>query len=297
MITVSVPATTANLGPGFDVLGLALDLHNRVSVEEAGSWSVEVVGEGAGTLAEDEDNVVLVAMRSLAEATGRRLPPCRVTCENEIPVGKGLGSSAAAIVGGLVAADALLETGLTRERLLERAAAIEGHGDNVSAALYGGLTIYYESSLGPAALSLEPHESLAAVMVIPREPLATAEARAVLPSTLSYEDATFQTARVALLAVAISQGRPELLAEAASDRMHQQARRPLEVGYDAFERALAGAGALAVSLSGAGPSVFGWVRAAEAARVRDAVQEALGMEAHAPEVAAFGFDLAGAAIV
>lgn len=296
--TVRVPATSANLGPGFDVLGIALDLANEVSVSAAGSWAVTVKGEGAGELAEDETNLVVASMKRVAEAAGRPLEPMRVECTNRIPVGRGLGSSAAAIVGGLVAANEVLEQPLGRDELLGQAAALEGHGDNVAAALLGGFTIFYHSQDGqPRALALAPAFGLSAVVVIPAQPLLTTEARGVLPSMLSYEDAKFQMARVALMALAVFEGRAELLAEAAADRMHQPARRQLEVGYDAAERALLEAGALAVSLSGAGPSVFGWVHVNEADNVRQRVADALDEGAPgAPKVMALAFDRQGAIV-
>lgn len=276
-IRVRVPATAANLGPGFDVLGLALALYNEIEVEpDAGAWSVTITGEDAGELAADGTNLVVRAMKAAAVAADRTLPPCRVACENRIPLGRGLGSSAAAIVGGLVAGNALLGDPLTREALLGEAARMEGHGDNVAAALFGGFTVFYETEAGPRALSLKPADDLAVVLVVPAQALATTEARAVLPKALTYEDATFQMARVALMAVAVTTGRAELLAEAAADRMHQPQRRPFEPGYAEAEAALEAAGALGVSLSGAGPAVLGWARRADARAMRDRAASALG---------------------
>lgn len=300
MIRVRVPATAANLGPGFDVLGLALALYNEVLVDPAGpgaDWSVTVEGEGVGELAGDETNLTVQAMRDVAERLGRELPPLSVTCRNAIPVGRGLGSSAAAIVGGVVAADAVLEAGSSADDLLALAARLEGHGDNVAAALFGGFTVFYESADGPRALALEPSPELAVVVVVPAEPVATSAARAVLPKALTYEDATFQMARVTMMAVAVTAGRVDLLAEGAADRMHQPQRRWMEPGYEEAERALLEAGALAVSLSGAGPSVLGWVPAREAETVREGAATALGGgRAGRPDVIAPGIDRAGVAV-
>lgn len=313
-VRVRVPATAANLGPGYDVLGLALALYNGIEVEplDAGrgadvagttggagvdvAWRVTVDGEGAGELATDETNLTVQGMKLAAQAAGRALPPCRVHCKNRIPVGRGLGSSAAAIVGGLVAGNALLGEPLTREALLAQAARKEGHGDNAAAALFGGFTVFYETKEGPRALALQPAADLAVVLAVPPIPLATAQARAVLPKALTYEDATFQMARVALMAVAITTGRPELLAEAAADRMHQPQRRPFEPGYGEAEEALGAAGATGVSLSGAGPAVLGWVRSGEADAVRDRAARALGEGAPGrPRVLALGINIGGAA--
>jgi homoserine kinase len=293
IVRVRVPATAANLGPGFDVLGLALELMNEIEAEpldsggsdvtavpgagpDTGGWRVTVAGEGADELAADESNLTVQGMKRAAQAAGRTLQPCRVTCENRIPVGRGLGSSSAAIVGGLVAGNALMGEPLTREALLAEAARMEGHGDNVAAALFGGFTVFYETEEGPRALALQPAEDLTAVVVVPPVALATTEARAVLPKALTYEDATFQMARVALMAVAVTTGRAELFAEAAADRMHQPQRRPFEPGYGQAETALRDAGALGVSLSGAGPAVLGWARRADAAAVRERAASLLG---------------------
>lgn len=274
MIRVRVPATVANLGPGFDVLGLALDLYNQTEVEPADGWSVAIEGEGAGQLPPGGDNLLVKAMLAFARHVGLELQPHRVTCRNRIPVGRGLGSSAAAIAAGMAAADAALGTGLTREEMLAPAVRMEGHGDNVSAALLGGLCIYFEADSTPRALRLEPADGLAVVLAVPSTAMPTSQARAVLPGKLSYADATFQMARVAMLAVAITEGRTDLLTEASSDRMHQPQRRRLEPEYDEAERALVSAGAEGVALCGAGPAVMGWTRAERASEVASKAEAA-----------------------
>jgi homoserine kinase len=249
-IHVSVPATTANLGPAFDCLGLALTLRNRVEITPARQTRVVVEGEGAGTLPENEENLVLLAMRHLARHAGRPLPPVHVLQQNEIPVGSGLGSSAAAVIAGLLAADALLATALPAPLLLALATKLEGHSDNVAPALHGGLVLV----AGEEALSL-PVAPLQAVVVLPAVTLSTAAARAALPERVPHADAVFNLGRMGLLLQALAGGDHDLLARAMADRLHQPYRAPLIPGMAAALEAAHAAGAPAC-LSGAGPSLI-----------------------------------------
>jgi homoserine kinase len=254
-LVVRVPATAANLGPGFDALAMALDLWNEVSVDLEARPAVEVAGEGAGELPEDASNLVFRSMTYLAREAGGSLPSMALRCTNRIPLERGLGSSAAAVVAGLVAADRLLGTGLHEDRLLEVAVDIEGHPDNVAACLRGGLVLAYLSPSGWRAERLEPHPALRPVLLVPEhERLVTAEARRVLPREVPLADAAFNAGRAALAVVALTE-RPELLPAALEDRLHQPRRLPLVPAARAVFEELRREG-IPVCVAGAGPSLL-----------------------------------------
>lgn len=270
MISVRVAATTANLGPGFDCLGMALTLYNEVVFEEtAAGLSVTVEGEGAGWLPVDETNLVVRAAERLFERVGRRPAGLRVWQRNGIPAGSGLGSSAAAVVGGLVAANTLVDGGLAREELLALATEMEGHPDNVAPALYGGLTLVVQDN---GRLLVEPIAvpPLQVVVVLPDFDLPTAAARAALPKQVPHGDAVFNAGRLGLLLRALAAGDFGRLAVAMQDRLHQPYRLPLVPGLSAAFEAGRAAGAAAVALSGAGPSVIAF-----AAEGHEAIGEAM----------------------
>lgn len=254
-VRVSVPATSANLGPGFDCLGLALSLRNRAVVSPAGRTQVIVHGEGAGLLPQNEENLVLQAMHHLARYAGKSLPPLQVDQENSIPVGSGLGSSAAAVVAGLLAANALLGAGLPPPLLLALATELEGHADNVAAALYGGLTLV----AGDESISL-PIAPLQAVVVLPAVALSTQAARVALPANVPHAAAVFNLGRLGLLLQGLAKGDYALLARAMADRLHEPYRIPLIPGMEAALAAARAAGA-AACLSGAGPSLIAFAPA------------------------------------
>lgn len=260
-VAVLVPATSANLGPGFDSFGLALDMHNRFSAELAEEWSVSVEGEGADVLRSDADNRVAVAMARAFEAAGRPELRARIECRNGIALGNGLGSSSAAIVGGLLLGEALSGVTLGEQKLLELAAALEGHPDNVAAALLGGFTVCWNDAGTVHAARFEPARGLAAVVVVATGELATTEARAMLPDAVPHEDAAFNVAHAGLLAASIATGRPELLGAALADRLHEPYRAPAVADLQLVHDILRDAGAAGVALSGAGPTVIGLVAA------------------------------------
>lgn len=301
---VLVPATSANLGPGFDSFGLALDLHNRFEAELASDWVVDVEGEGAGVLRTDGGNVVALAMaRAFAEAGAADLR-AHVTCVNRVPTGSGLGSSSAAIVGGVLLGEALAGADFGPERRLEIAAEIEGHPDNVAAALLGGFTVCWAESGNARCARFEPARGLAAVVVPALEELSTTVARAMLPQAVPHTDAAFNVAHAGLLAASIVAGRPELLEAALADRLHEPYRAAAVRDFAAVHQALRDAGASGVALSGAGPTVIGLVAAESddtahelarhvAARAADAIA-ALGTR-HTPQ--ALRIDRTGARIV
>jgi homoserine kinase len=254
-VTASVPASSANLGPGFDAFALALDLRNEVTCDTDAQPAVVVQGEGAGELPTDASNLVFRAMTYVSREAGGALPSFRLECRNAIPLERGLGSSAAAVVAGVTLGDRLLEAGLGPERILEVAVDIEGHPDNVAACLRGGLVLAHLSQHGWQAERLDLHPDLTPVVLVPdHERLPTADARRVLPQQVSLATAVFNAGRSALALLALTE-RPELLAEALEDRLHQPHRLPLVPGARAqFER-LREAG-VPVCLSGAGPSIL-----------------------------------------
>jgi homoserine kinase len=261
-IDVRVPATSANLGPGFDVLGLALGLYNEIAYDEADGVTVAIEGEGAGRLDTGAANVVARAARMAYEAAGRRFPGAAIRCLNRIPPARGLGSSAAAWVGGLVAANAMLGSPLDRDAVLALACRAEGHPDNVAAALLGGLTVSCVSGESVAAVSLQVPADLLWVVLVPKAESSTREARAVLPETVTRADAVFNLQRMGLLLAALASGRVDVLGVAMDDRLHQPQRQALFPWMDAVRRAALEAGALGCVLSGAGPSVLAAVRGA-----------------------------------
>ncbi|MDQ4004763.1 MAG: homoserine kinase [Actinomycetota bacterium] len=250
-----VPATVANLGPGFDTLALALDLWNEVRLDPTAEPGVVVRGEGAPELPEDATNLVLRTMAFFSDRTGLPLPPFRLECDNRIPLERGLGSSASAVVAGVLLAEHVSGASLDPDRLLEIAVDMEGHGDNVAACLRGGGVVAYLSSTGWRAEPLRIHPSLRPVVLIPEdERLPTADARRVLPAEVPLQDAAFNAGRTALMVLALTE-RPELLAMALEDRLHQQRRLTLVPASRVLFDHLREAG-VAVCVAGAGPSLL-----------------------------------------
>ena len=248
-IDVRVPATSANLGPGFDVLGLALGLYNEIVYDEADGVTVAIEGEGAGRLDTGAANVVARAARMAYEAAGRRFPGAAIRCINRIPPAR-----------GLVAANAMLGSPLERDTLLTLACRAEGHPDNVAAALLGGLTVSCVAGETVVALSLPVPANLLWVVLVPETESSTSEARAVLPDTVKRADAVFNLQRMGLLLAALASGRVDVLGAAMEDRLHQPQRQTLFPWMDAVRQAALEAGALGCVLSGAGPSLLAAVR-------------------------------------
>ena len=255
-VRVTVPATSANLGPGFDVLGLALTLENVFELEEADRVSVEISGEGAATLPRDSENLVVRGALSVYAAAGRPLTGLRVRQANAVPPGRGLGSSATAWLGGILGANALLGGTFSREALLELAVREEGHADNLAAALYGGLTVACRDEGQIRVLKLPVAPALRFPILIPDFETKTEAARAVLPSEVSREDGVFNLARACLLIGALALGHLDLLPGAMADRWHQPYRARLFPWLQSVFDAAREAGALGWALSGAGPSVL-----------------------------------------
>jgi len=258
-VRVRVPATSANLGPGFDALGLALTLYDDVVVrvtDEPG-LSVDVAGMGAANVPRNARNLVVRAMRITFERLGGKPPGLEVVCANRIPHGRGLGSSAAAIVAGIVAARALVVGASERlddDATLELATEMEGHPDNVAACLRGGLTMSWSDDVGVHAASLDVAAALAPVALVPGSTSSTKATRKLLPETVSHADAVHSAGRAALLVEALRR-RPEFLLAATDDRLHQPYRASAMPRTAALVEELRMAGIPAI-VSGAGPTVL-----------------------------------------
>ena len=264
-LRIKIPATTANLGPGYDCLGMALDLWNSIEVgpTSLGRTTVAVTGEGADELPTDGANLVCQAMASLGKRLGREIPPMTVKCHNGIPLKRGLGSSSAAIVGGLVAANHALGEALPEEELLELAVELEGHPDNVTPALLGGLRVVAEDEGRVITASVPIPADLTAVLFVPDVTISTQDARAVLPDRIDIKDAVYNMARVALLVNAMAGSPLEDLRYATGDRLHQPYRQKLFPAMKViFAGAMAG-GALGVFLSGSGSTIMSFTRGRE----------------------------------
>ncbi len=253
-VRVRVPATSANLGPGFDAFGLALTLYDELIVTPGRSGvKVVVTGAGEGEVPLDESHLVVRSIAAGLESLGVTVPGFTLRCENRIPHGRGLGSSSAAIVGGLAAAYGLAGVPVDRDRLVVLANEIEGHPDNVAAAALGGFTIAWTEGDAGRAVRLDPADGLGAVAYVPDNRVLTKEARGLLPSVVPHSDAAANSGKAALLVAALT-GRPELLLTATEDRLHQEYRAPAMPESLALVHKLRGSGLPAI-VSGAGPTV------------------------------------------
>jgi homoserine kinase len=265
---VKVPASSANLGPGYDVLAAALALHLELEVEEAGSFSVEADGLGVPL---DRSNLCVRAFESLRPADG-----IAFRIRSEIPLAAGLGSSAAAIVAGLLAADHLYELAQEPEDVLVKAAEIEGHPDNVAAALYGGFVVCGSSGGAITATRLDPPQGVEAVVVVPNEQIPTEEARKAIPESIPVEDAVANISAATELVLGIQRSDLTLIARGLSDRLHQPHRahlypRSMEIVEEAPRM-----GAIGASISGAGPTVLVWTFWQSTGGVMQALNERVG---------------------
>lgn len=278
-VVVRVPATSANLGPGFDTLGLALSVYDELDVEAlpAGELEIEVSGAGAADVPKDASHLVVRSIAYAYESVGRPMPGLRLRAHNVIPHGRGLGSSGAAVVSGLLAAKGLLEPELevSDETLLRLATELEGHPDNVAPALFGGLTIAWVDESGPQHKKLLVHRGVSPLVFVPEFTMSTKVARSLQPLQVPREDAVFNVSRSALLIAALTQS-PELLQAATEDKLHQNYRASAMPDTDRLVRALR-AGGFAAVVSGAGPSVLvladGPGRRLEAAALADRLDD------------------------
>jgi homoserine kinase len=285
-IRVTAPASSANLGPGFDALAVALELRNDIEVRRRGEGPavVHAVGEGEGEAPSGPENLFVRAF----EAAGGDSRGLDVWMKNRIPFARGLGSSAATIAAGLVAAQAMGAAG--PGDLLAVATELEGHPDNVAAALNGGLTLAWTSTEGPRAIGFGT-PAVGFVVVVPQERLSTEAARAALPATVPHADAVHNAARMGLLVAALGAGDGSLLSEALDDRLHEPYRAPMVPLLAAVREQLAGLPAYGGTLSGAGPSVLVWCEPGSELQVARALDRLAGCEARVAAIADHGVDV------
>ncbi len=254
---VSVPATTANIGPGFDCLGAALTLYNQFEFSLADRLTITASGEGADKVERDETNLVYQAIAKFYQHIDRPIPPIAFHTDTKIPLSRGLGSSATAIVGGIVGANLLAGSPLERLELLDLAIAMEGHPDNVAPAMLGGCQLMASNQAGGwEYCDLHWHESIGLVVAIPDFELSTAKAREVLPKQFSMKDAVFNASHLALLSHGIQTGNVNWLKAGLQDRLHQNYRQSLIIGMAEVQAAASAAGAYGLVISGAGPTLL-----------------------------------------
>ena len=260
MVRVKVPASTSNLGSGFDTFGFALQLYLNVEMDTIPT-GLEIFnsGEGSSEIPRDENNLVFKAAEKLFEKTGKKLPGLKIEANNKIPLQRGLGSSAAAIIAGLICALELSGENLKNDEILSIAADMEGHPDNAAACFYGGLTISCVDNGKILTRKIAVDESLNCVLMIPNDTISTKAARKVLPETVSHQDAVFNLRRSALLTEAFMSRNYEILSIAMKDKLHQPFRKHLIPGYDEFEKIGYENGALGVCISGSGPTILGFI--------------------------------------
>lgn len=262
---VRVPASSANLGPGYDAMAAAVSLHLELEVEETGEFSLEPGGLAVST---GRDNLVVRAFETLRPADG-----IAFRLRSEIPLARGLGSSAAAIVAGLAAADHLFELALSKEEMLARATELEGHPDNVAAAIYGGFVVCGSGEEGPLAARFDPPEGLEGIVVIPPEEVSTERAREAIPDQLPLADAVANVSAAALLVLGLRSADLDLVSRGLHDSIHQPRRRDLYPRSMEIVDAARELGALGATISGAGPTVLVWTTWQEAGNVAAALGE------------------------
>jgi homoserine kinase len=282
-VTLKVPASSANLGPGFDALGLALGVYLVCRFRPSARLEIRVSGREAEAIPTGEDNLIWQTAQQVAADVGEPLQPIELEIYNDIPIGKGMGSSAAALTAGVVIADHLLGLGWKPLRILDEAARIEGHPDNVSACVLGSIVASAIDSGGAArAVRLDLPARFGVAVVVPDFDLPTAKARSVLPDSYSRADAVFNVQRAALLIAALATGTISAFPTALEDRYHQSYRSPLVPGLDEILK-LRAPGLLGCALSGAGPSILiFYERGYEP--VCDLVRQVFAMHGHASEI-------------
>ncbi|CAB4550864.1 MAG: homoserine kinase [Actinobacteria bacterium] len=255
-LRVTVPATSANLGPGFDSLGMALAFYDEYELEtiQAG-LEISIEGEGANSAARDETNLIFRSIKLVFDSVGEKLPGIRLICRNSIPHGRGMGSSGAAVAGGvMLAAGLLANKQFTEQQLLEFATKMEGHPDNVAPALFGGLTIAWVDETGPHHKKLTVHRGISPLVLVAPNEMSTKLARSLQPESVPHTDAVFNVSRSALLVAALTQS-PELMMSATEDRLHQNYRASAMPETSRLISSLREKSHPAV-VSGAGPSVL-----------------------------------------
>ena len=280
---VRVPASSANLGPGYDVMAVALDIFLELEVRECGEFSVDCDLAGVPL---DRDNLVVRAFETLHSADG-----INFKVGGDIPLARGMGSSAAAIVAGIVAADHLFELGLSREEMLEHANRLEGHPDNVAAALSGGFVICAEQDGRVISTRVDSPEGLEGILVIPHEPVSTSEARLAIPAEVPVGDLVGNVSAAALLTLGLSRGDFDLISAGLRDHLHQDRRRHLFPRSMEVVETASEFGAIGATISGAGPTVLVWSGWQETGPVVEALRSHCGEWA---DVRRVGFSPLGA---
>ncbi len=272
-VTVRVPATSANLGPGFDSIGVALDLYNTVSIEASEEFGVSLSGEGEDVLSQGQDNLIYQGVLAVYAKLQRSVPPLRLSCENWVPLARGLGSSSAALVAGLVAGNEFLGHPLSSQALLQIATRMEGHPDNVTPALFGGFQVTAMNGGTVEHLAVPLAADLRIVVFVPNFPMLTSDARGILPRHISRADAVHNISRASLLVAAMATGSIGHLRVAMEDALHQPYRRKLFPAMEDIIKAAVEAGAAGAALSGAGSSILAFTLGGEE-RVADAMMRA-----------------------
>ncbi len=255
-VTVRVPATSANLGPGFDSIGIALDLYNTVAIEASDEFGVSLSGEGEDVLSQGQDNLVYQGVLAVYEKLRKPVPPLKLSCGNWVPLARGLGSSSAALVAGLVAGNEFMGHPLSSETLLQLATTMEGHPDNVTPALFGGLQVAVMNGGTVQHIRVPLAADLGIVVFVPDFPMLTSEAREVLPRHVSRADAIFNISRASLLVAAMATGSINHLKAATEDALHQPYRLKLFPAMEDIIRSALDSGAVGAALSGAGSSIL-----------------------------------------
>jgi len=298
-VSVAVPATTANIGPGFDCLGAALCLHNQfrftILTDSTEPVVLKVKGAATDKVGSGSDNLLYKSFQQVYQVIGQPCPPIQLEIEVNVPLARGLGSSATAIVGGLLGANVLAGNPLTQAQLVEQAIAIEGHPDNVVPAFLGGCRLTASGKDTDWEICDVPwHDSIVPVVAIPDFELSTAEARRVLPVEYSRADAIFNAAHLGLLLRALATGNTDWLKAALSDRIHQPYRQTLIPGYRAVEQAAIAAGAYGLVISGAGPTLLALAPTEQVQAVTEGMQTAWLNEGITAKVMALPLDAEGA---
>ncbi|TAA72824.1 homoserine kinase [Planococcus salinarum] len=254
--SVRVPASTANLGPGFDSIGLALDLYLTVHIAKAGAWSVEYASESYQSLPKTVDNLLITTIQFVADRYGKKMPTAKLTVETDIPLGRGLGSSASAIAAGIEIADRLMALELPMQEKLVIGTELEGHPDNISASLLGGLTISYWDGK-KLAINHIADVGIAVIILVPPVELLTAESRGLLPQELSYAAAIQSSAAANVFSAAVAVGDWATAGEMMeNDQFHEPFRRSRFADFSEIRKTCRKNGAYGTSISGAGPSLF-----------------------------------------
>ncbi|NOU96044.1 homoserine kinase [Paenibacillus sp. LMG 31456] len=258
-VRVKVPGSTANLGPGFDTLGMALDLYAWIEMSEAAATKIHLIGDQMKGIPTDKSNLIYEVAQMVFEKAGVLIPELEISMYSDIPLTRGLGSSAAAIVGGLAAANALIGSPLSDDTLFQMATALEQHPDNVGASLYGGLVVAFWDGERAEHIRVEPDDRLEVLVAIPHFQLSTEKARHVLPREQSLANAVYNVGHSSVLVAALCTGRLDMIPRAMKDALHQPYRAPLVPGLSKILAEATEHGALGVALSGAGPTMLALV--------------------------------------